>query len=303
MVNFSVFNELSLPLRELNEFEEFFKILTHLRDLRLEKIRMDKPFAQYNEILPNLTFQQLIGNISDRDKKRRLLNFIKDGITVIESPLILHGEEENEQLLENEYFYNNVSTIGALACCDIWNTVTISFNSKIEWNKDYIVLQKQNILDEQEIDIDIRHASKVQHLNSHQNFFKELEEDIKLGITQDNFWDNREEVFSQKIIFSKEVEKQIQAIDTAIFRQAMGLLLDIEMGRKLLSDYSFSGESQSVKDDENLKKYRYFTINDKKVYFNNHIKSLAKAHRIYFLEQDAKIYIGYIGKHLPTKKF
>jgi len=302
MVNFSVFNELSLPLRELNEFEEFFKILTHLRDLGLEKIRMDKLFTQYNEILPNLTFQQLIGNISNRDKKRRLLNFIKDGITVIESPLILHDEEEKEQLLENEYFYNNISTIGALACCDIWNTVTISFNSKIEWDKDYIVLQKQTILDEQEIDIDIRHASKVQHLDSHQNFFKELEDDIKLEITQENFWDRREEFFPNKIVFCKEIEKQIENIDKVIFEQAISILRDVESVRKLITDYNHSGESQSVKNDDSLRKQRLFTIEDNKVFFENHIKSLPNANRIYFLEQGDRIFIGYIGKHLPTKK-
>jgi len=263
---------------------------------------MDKPFTQYNEILPHLTFQQLIGDISDRDKKRRLLNFIKDGITVIESPLILHDEEENEQLLENEYFYNNVSTIGALACCDIWNTVTISFNSKIEWDKDYIVLQKQTILDEQEIDIDIRHASKIQHLKSHQIFFKELDDDIKLEITQENFWHRREEFFPNKIVFCKEIEKQIENINKVTFEQAISILRDVERARKLITDYSHSGESQSVKNDDALRRQRLFTIENNKVFFENHIKSLPNANRIYFLEQDDKIYIGYIGKHLPTKK-
>ena len=73
MVNFSVFNELSLPLKDIKEFENFFEVLTLLRNLGLEKIRMDRKFTEYPEILPNLTFQQLIGQVSDRDKKRRLL--------------------------------------------------------------------------------------------------------------------------------------------------------------------------------------------------------------------------------------
>jgi len=303
MVNFSVFNELSLPLRELNEFEEFFKILTHLRELGLEKIRMDKPFTQYNEILPNLTFQQLIGDIPDRDKKRRLLNFIKDGITVIESPLILHDEEEKEQLLENEYFYNNISTKGGLACCDIWNTIAVSFISNNKWDKENITLQKQTIWDEELINIDIKHTSKTQHLKLHQDFFNALDEDKKLAITRDNFWNNRKIFFPKKIIFCKEVEKQIKDIDKTIFEQAISILRDIESSRKYIFDFNYSGESQSVKNDDNLKKYRYFTIKNEKVYFDKHIKSLSNANRIYFLELDDKIYIGYIGKHLPTKKY
>ena len=303
MVNFAVFNEMSLPLRDIKEFEYFFEVLTRLKSLGLDKIRMDREFTQYPEILPDITFQQLVGQISSRDKKRRLLSFLKNGITVIESPLIMSDEDENEQLLENEYIYKGQPTIGALACCDIWNTITISFASNEQWNREKIVLQKQTILDEQEIDIEIRHASEVIHLDTHQDFFEELEEDKKLGITQDNFWERREEFFPDKIIFCKEIEKQIKDLDKTIFQQAINILRDIETNKKLITDYNYSGESQSVKDNKELKKLRDFTIDDEKVYFDNHIKSLSYANRIYFLERDDKIYIGYIGKHLATKKF
>jgi hypothetical protein len=303
MVNFAVFNEMSLPLRDIKEFEHFFEVLTRLKSLGLDKIRMDREFTQYPEILPDITFQQLVGQISSRDKKRRLLSFLKNGITVIESPLIMSDEDENEQLLENEYIYKGKPTIGALACCDIWNTITISFASNEQWNREKIVLQKQTILDEQERDIEIRHASKVIHLDTHQDFFEELEEDKKLGITQDNFWERREEFFPDKIIFCKEIEKQIKDLDKTIFQQAINILRDIETNKKFITDYNHSGESQSVKDNKELKKLRDFTIDDEKVYFDNHIKSLSHANRIYFLERDDKIYIGYIGKHLATKKF
>jgi len=298
MVNFSVFNELSLPLRELNEFEEFFKILTHLRDLGLEKIRMDKPFTQYNEILPNLTFQQLIGDISDRDKKRRLLNFIKDGITVIESPLILHDEKENEKLLENEYFYNNISTKGGLACCDIWNTIAVSFISDNKWDKGNITLQKQTIVNEELMNIDIKHTSKTQHLNIHQDFFNDLDEDKKLAITQDNFWERREAFFPKRIVFCKEVEKQIKNLDKTIFEQAISILRDIETNKKLITNYNHSPESKSVCTSKKLREMRIFTYKNIKIQFDNHLKSLPNANRMYFLEHKSKIYIGYIGKHL-----
>lgn len=302
MVNFSVFNELSLPLNNIKEFEHFFELLTSLRKRGLEKIRMDREFTQYPEVLPSRTFQQLIGQITDRNKKTRLLSFLKNGISVIESPLILDHEEEKEQLLENEYFYHGRATIGGLACSDIWNTLAISFNSKEEWNKESITLEKHSILDTQEKSINIQHSSRIEHLDSHQDFFDNLEEERRLNITQENFWDKREKFFPNKIIFCKEIEKQIKHIDKIIFEQAIGILRDVESTKKLITDYNHSGESKSVKEDESLKKLRYFTIGYDKVFFENHIKSLPNANRIYFLEQEDKIFIGYIGKHLPSKK-
>jgi hypothetical protein len=44
-----------------------------------------------------------------------------------------------------------------------------------------------------------------------------------------------------------------------------------------------------------------FTVNGKQEFVENHIKSLPKRYRIYFLKKENKIYIGYIGKHLPLK--
>jgi len=176
MVNFSTFNELSLPLQDLNEFEEFFKVLENLKSQGLNKIRTDKQFTHYPEILPNKTFQEVVGQIRDRDKKRRLLSFINSTIITIESPLIKDEESEKyNETLENEYFYQKKSIVGGLACCDIWNTVSISFNSDDKWDKEIIILQKQNISDEEEIAVNIRHASRVKHLEYHTDFFAMLQ--------------------------------------------------------------------------------------------------------------------------------
>ncbi len=301
MVDFSVFNELSLPLSDINEFENFFKILANLKTLGLNKIRMDREFTQYYEILPNVTFQQLLGQISDRDKERRLKSFINNSITMIESPLIKIDEEESEQLLENEYFYLEKSTIGALACCDIWNSIAISFNSDEQWNKENIILQKQTI--EDECTINIRHSSKVEHLVAHADFFDELEAEKKLNITQINFWGKRNELFPNKIHFCKEVEKQIKNLDKTIFQQAINILREVENDKKSITDYSVHTEGETVKTNPDMIKERTFSIEDKVLVFEKHITSLSNGNRLYFIEDEDKIYIGYIGKHLTTKNF
>jgi len=301
MVNFSVFNELSLPINNIKEFDNFFQVLQRLRDLGLEKIRMDRRFTEYPEILQHTTFSKLLGQITDRTQQRRLKSFISNSIAVIETPLIKKEEIEQEELLVNEYFYNGESNDGGLACSDIWNTISISFLSDEEWDKNNIVLQKQTIIDDNMRKIDIRHTSRIEHLDSHKEFFDELEMEKRLKITQEFFWDRRDELFPNKIVFCKEVEEQIKSLDKTIFQQAISILRDIETNKKQIIDFNYSGESQSVKNDSNLKKLRYFTVDSKKIYIDNHLKF--SSHRIYFLEKQDKIYIGYIGKHLPTKRF
>ena len=68
-----------------------------------------------------------------------------------------------------------------------------------------------------------------------------------------------------------------------------------------------SDDSISVKNDPNLKKDRLFRLpNGDDKYFFYHLKFYGKFEtRIYFLptEKNSKCYIGYIGKHLKTKKF
>jgi len=308
MVDFVVFNELSLPFTNKNDIEEkfkdFFLIFNELKKKNVTKIRMDKNFKDYL-ILEDISLQQFFGQLNDSHLKDSLREFITNRIVKLDFPLIMKNEEESEQLLENEYFYNSQSTLGGLACCDIWNTIAISFFSNEQWNKETIILQKQTILDEEEVnevDINIRHASKVEHLQSHEDFFKELEEEKKLEITQDNFWDRRKEFFPNKIIFCKEIKKQTKNLDTLIFQQAISILRDIESNRKKPTDYKNSPESESVCNSKKLKNMRIFTIQKIKIQFNYHIKSLPNANRIYFLAHKNKIYIGYIGEHLPTKK-
>ena len=89
----------------------------------------------------------------------------------------------------------------------------------------------------------------------------------------------------------------------SITREKGVILRDLDNESKTLDDFTISGESESVKNDFDLKKLRIFTILEEKFYFENHIKNLSNGYRIHYFEKDDKIYIGYIGKHLPTKNF
>ena len=296
MVDFAVFNELSLPFINDEEIEshfiEFFKCISLLKERNLKTLRTDKDFKDY-EIIKGIYFPQFFGQVSDKELQRRIRSFVTNGIVIIRSPL-LKNESDEEEILDKYYSYDGDEPfIGGLACSDMWNTITVSFKSSEKWNDGFININRESKT------IQVRHISVPIHISHHEDFFNQIEDELKLGISQKNFWENREEFFPNKIIFTEEIKKQIETIDTTIFRQAVGTLRDIDSGKKYITDYNYSPESQSVEKNPSLKRHRMFTINGEKVYFSNHLKNLPNGYRIYFLEKDEKIYIGYIGKHLP----
>lgn len=304
MVNFSIFNELSLPLNRHDANQKlivFFKLLADLKNKGLSQIRMSSDFKSYN-ILSQTSFEQFLGQQTDRDFKTRLKSFITNTIINIETPIINENEEEQaNQLRCCEYFYNQDSTDGGLACCDIWNTISISFDSGDQWNYSKISLLKEELINDDVIEssIIINHASRLEHLNDHHILFQYLEEENKRNITPNNFWSEKEINFPNIVVFCPEVKNQIIGLDNTVFKQAISILRDVETTRKLITDYRHSGESQTVKDSPALKMQRIFNLNGENIFFEKHIKSFANGYRMYFLEQDSKVYIGYIGKHLP----
>lgn len=308
MVRFSVFNELSLPFSTneniVEKFFDFFELLEETKKKGLDTLRLSRNFKNY-EILQGVNFQQFVGQQQDQDFKRKILSFLTNkGVILIDSPIIKEEETQEQDIINgSEYFFNTQTTDGGLACTDVWNTLAISFNSSAHWNTDNIVLNKQNILSDETIEqknIDIRHSSKIEHLDSHHDFFGYLELEISLDITQEKFWNQKEVFFPNIIVFCPEVELQTRKLDKLVFQQAMSILRDVETQRKFITDFKHSRESQTVRDNQKLKNMRIFTLDNCKVFFENHVKSLPHHYRIYFIERNNKVHIGYIGKHLET---
>lgn len=298
MVDFLVFNELSLPFEDKYKvkdgFKNFLEVLKILREKNIQKIRMDKDFKEY-EILNSIYIQNIFYDF-DINIQDMLRYFLANSILQIETPLILNDEiNDVDDYIISTYKYKDSIINGGLAVAHFWNTIAISFDSNTKWDSYQIELKKD------ENDIKTNHISKQSHIEKHSTFFNALEEEIKLGINQDNFWARKEDLFS-KIRFVDEVEKQVKELDRRVFNQAISILRDIETNRKTLADFDISGEGKTVRTNPNLKSQREFLIDGIKEFFEKHIKNLPNGYRIYFLEKEDKIYIGYIGKHLKTKK-
>lgn len=186
---------------------------------------------------------------------------------------------------------------------DIFDTLLISFNSSEIWNKEKITLEKCIITEEGELQksmVEIYHASKIAHLNGDSLFRDKREKEITQELLE-NF-----EIFSQKyfkkIKLSPEIFKEIKRLDRKVLIDAVDILYSLEIGKRALQDYNYSSESESVRNNPELKELRNFKLpSGEKKYMFNHIKNLPDGYRIYFHEElSNNLYIGYIGKHLPT---
>jgi len=305
MVKFALLNELSLLFNNTEEadssFLEFFTIARELKSRGIDKIRVDRDLKSF-EIVSNVYFQQYLGQMKNRELRDRLRAFLANQIISIDSPLIKEDEEESNELFAYEYYYSGVVTQGALACAFIWNSLVISFNSSIEWDRDYIEITREDIGGNLE-SFSVRNILHENHLVSHNDFFEELKQFIIADITPQNFWEKRDELFQSKIVLCDEIKSEVKNMDSHIFVQALSILLDLDNSKRLLSDYTISRESETVSNDPNLRRLREFNIDGKKEFFQKHIKNLSNGYRIHYFEKNGKIYIGYIGKHLPTKNF
>jgi hypothetical protein len=182
MVRFAVFNDYSLPfLSDKNikeKFIEFFKLLAEINNKGLSTLRVPNELKE-RYVLDGINFKQFIGQQRDQEFKRKIISVLINGsIILIDFPLIKDHENETQDIMNScEYIYQNKPTESGLACCDIWNTLAVSFNSDNQWNTDNIILTKKNISNNSEIivdDISIKHCSKIEHLIRHQDFFNIL---------------------------------------------------------------------------------------------------------------------------------
>lgn len=185
MVNFSVFNELSLPLDSNNarcKFGILFGLLEPLKNRGVTQIRMSDDFKNY-QILKNTSFDKFIGQQQDKDFKTRLRSFVGNNIIKINSPIIHESEQEQRNTLYGcEYYYNNRLNDGGLACCDIWNAIAISFDTDEQWKSYSVTLKKVTLTSNSSIkktSISIKHASNRNHLKQHKEYFDELETEKK----------------------------------------------------------------------------------------------------------------------------
>lgn len=134
------------------------------------------------------------------------------------------------------------------------------------------------------------------------------------NITSSNFWEWKEVLF-RKIKFCDSVEQQVASLGKSrYFRQVIDRLVELDEFNQgwtkgictanqinQATNLRVSNESDSVRNDKNLKRLRTFQLPEKgsSEYFEMHIKTGDLRMHFFPLESNHTIYIGYIGSHLP----
>lgn len=305
MVDYSILNTKSLPFLSKEDFyrelQNFSMILNYLRDKGYYTSIRSIVDIKSLDIVKGINLQKLLGEIRDRDMKRRVTSLFTNQIIPFEYPISITGEELG--LLEYRYLDERVDEIGY---ADIFQTLLISFNSSEKWDKDRLNLKKI-ILEESgdytEREVEIYNTSRVEHLESNLEIFEKIDNE-KIESLVKNFKETYRVIF-KKLEFGIDVIKNIEYLDKRVLRDAIAILYQLEIGKKELTDFKCSGESESVMNNPELKERRKFKMeNGEEYYMFQHIKNLPNGNRIYFHKKsDEKIYIGYIGKHLKTVKY
>ena len=305
MVDYSILNTKSLPFLSKEDFyrelQNFSMILNYLRDKGYYTSIRSIVDIKSLDIVKGINLQKLLGEIRDRDMKRRVTSLFTNQIIPFEYPISTTGEELG--LLEYRYLDERVDEIGY---ADIFQTLLISFNSSEKWDKDRLNLKKI-ILEESgnytEREVEIYNTSRVEHLESNLEIFEKIDNE-KIESLVKNFKETYRVIF-KKLEFGIDVIKNIEYLDKRVLRDAIAILYQLEIGKKELTDFKCSGESESVMNNPELKERRKFKMeNGEEYYMFQHIKNLPNGNRIYFHKKsDEKIYVGYIGKHLKTVKY
>lgn len=305
MVDFVVLNELSLPVgQSVQEVKDNLKIFFELlRELPYNQVRFHKPLYEL-EAIQGEKFKEFMNK--DRDTKTIINRLFANKFQLIKSPFLTDEEITLNELDRFEYTFNEEKSEG-FAIADMFETFAISFKSKGIWKDTNIIVEKNYLLDSGDIfkeSISINNISEKKSLEFFREILSSKLEDI--NIPKDEFWEKKGEIFKEKIKFCDEVEKQIEKIEIDVYNVFLEKLKKIEYNIKKYNEYKISGEGEAVKSNHKLKALRMFyheDLGNEKIYFDSHIKSFPNGHRMYLLEYGDFIYIGYIGKHLPTKKF
>lgn len=306
-----IFNEISLKqqVSECQIKEQFSEFLRICQELK--RRNNDNDFYYTDELMA----EKIAGDYTVHDwlkdqnvpqkEKQFFRTLIQRGHRIpiedlLESELII--KIENEQ---------TVSAKGGLMAYE-WDSYIVSFLSSEIWKNEWLEGEYLSLGDEDEI-VKVRNCGILEHVDRIVESERKRQQLIISSGTE--LWEKRQQLYPH-LVFCESVKKQLDEARVSI--QVQTIMKRIQ----ILEDYfaTYDGEfdksklgfrcrteSESVKNDHDLKECRKFlTPFQKEEFFYWHISFSGNyPGRIHFLpDAEHKVgIIGYIGKHLPTKKY
>lgn len=306
-----IFNEISLK-QQVSKFsieEQISNFLKVCQELRHRN--NDNDFYYTDELLvenivDDYTIYDWLKDSSVPQKDKQFFRTLINRGHRIKSEAVLESEFVIQ--LENQ---QSVSAKGALMAFE-WDSYIVSFLSSELWEREKVLGQYISINAEDEL-AEIRNCGTLMHVEC--MLEDKRKQQAMIISSGSELWEKREQLYPH-LIFCESVQKQLEEARVSIQIQTIMKRIQI------LEDYfaSYDGdfdskklgmrcrtESETVKRDSELSEYRKFvTPFGKEEYFYWHISFPGNyPGRIHFIpDSEHKVgIIGYIGKHLPTKKY
>jgi hypothetical protein len=319
-VNYYIFNELSTPFATESEaklgLKNFILTCIEINQLGLSTLRLPETIGKnlyHLQIAPNYLISQWLQEpmIEEEDLKDKFRQIATD------SPLMTDGNPIAKEWYSRSEFRirlkSDTKLAEGLGIAYLLNTLCLSFLSDPIWDNEEITDLTHWYLDETGLEtteiISVKHASQPKHVAKHTIWF----EDKKRASLQKSrdLWDKKHQFFPH-LILCGEVEKQLTklGIQSKYFDQIIEKLKQLDNYAKEWTEGRYSdnevrkyGLNVSGESLSTLNKYgtqRKFKLpNGKREIFEQHIKTGDLRFHFYPDNQTKKIYVGYIGKHLP----
>lgn len=305
-----ILNELSVIPVE-NGQEEFDRIMSRFlgvcHKIKTAKKDLDFYYTQelfLKEFAPEYTIHNWLANPHVPKREKDLFRTMAN----------------KHQLLDKNHFWNSeymvkmpdgksVSAVGCLAAYEAESYV-ISMQTVPMWEQEEIIGTYISI-EEDDRTVVVRNCCRPEHVDGIMT--EERQKNFRMVSSGRELWEKRESIYPH-LLFCDCVKKQLEEPRNSLHIKMIMLKLQvledyfIDYDGKFEKDkvgFRCREESESVKNNDTLRKMRVFELPDKsKAFFSWHISFPGNfPGRIHFLP-DAKNgvgIIGYVGKHLPTK--
>lgn len=319
MHEYLILNEESLPFKTHttadNNLFHFFQVVKAAFKESVFPIRVSEKFDShwYHISLSDSYFLREWLKKQDKEYSRSIKTLISN--TAI--PHIPMNELEclgQFELSEFSLASDNAFKTPSLGASVILDAISISFLTSDLWDLSEVNLLRGKIDPKGEIktkECVAKNAARVEHWEHH---FREILLQRKGSYRKGGLlWDNRHAEFPN-LIFCSDCKKiftnlSISRANYDRLWENLKLLNNNIFGcnsdgqLKEVTQLNFTDESNRVKENSKLKRYREFTLPDKseRAFFGLHVKNFPGSFRLHFLPdyEQHKIYIGYFGKHLP----
>ncbi len=217
---------------------------------------------------------------------------------------------ESELIVETENG-QTVSSKGGLMAFE-WDSYIVSFLSSEIWKNEWMEGKYLSLNSEDKV-VKVRNCGMLEHVD---RIAESERKKHRLIISSGSeLWEKRKQLYPH-LVFCESVKKQLEEARVSIQIQMIMKRIQILEDYFVTYDGEFDknkvgfgcrNESESVKNDRDMKECRKFlTPFGKEEFFYWHISFAGNyPGRIHFIpDAEHKVgIIGYIGKHLPTKRF